>query len=87
MRKQETPAPAEVPAFLKDDKQDQFFRTNVANNNTANGPWFGGGGSPTNFTGSPTFCLIANTAPPFAVPSNFDRRMPVHLTAFVNCSA
>jgi len=30
VRKQEAMAPAEVPAVLKDDKQDAFFRTNVA---------------------------------------------------------
>jgi hypothetical protein len=29
-RKQDAAAPAEVPAILKDDKQDAFFRTNVA---------------------------------------------------------
>jgi hypothetical protein len=30
VRKLDAPAPAEVPAFLKDEKQDPFFRTNVA---------------------------------------------------------
>jgi hypothetical protein len=30
VRKQETPAPSEVPGILLDDKQDNFFRTNVA---------------------------------------------------------
>lgn len=30
VRKQDTMAPAEVPAILKDEKQDNFFRTNVA---------------------------------------------------------
>ncbi len=29
-RKVDAPAPTEVPAVLKDDKQDPFFRTNVA---------------------------------------------------------
>jgi hypothetical protein len=30
VRKIDAPAPAEVPGFLKDEKQDNFFRTNVA---------------------------------------------------------
>ena len=30
VRSFDSPAPPEVPAILKDDKQDQFFRTNVA---------------------------------------------------------
>ncbi|MCI0700178.1 MAG: hypothetical protein L0241_03725 [Planctomycetia bacterium] len=30
VRKFDAPAPAEVPAFLKDEKQDPFFRTNIA---------------------------------------------------------
>jgi hypothetical protein len=30
VRKQDGMAPAELPAFLKDDKQDAFFRTNIA---------------------------------------------------------
>lgn len=29
-RKADAPAPAEVPGFLKDEKQDSFFRTNIA---------------------------------------------------------
>lgn len=30
VRKADAPAPAELPALLKDTKQDQFFRTNIA---------------------------------------------------------